>query len=160
VLGLFLAFASLGHVLAFRDQARVSLGTAIDRNRVPFAMFIYGLISFMYPFSLWLYHLLLVGKGETTREYLASRRFPKAERHRPFTQGNIFKNWITVLARPRPPTYLHFKQRYEEGDRRFGSRKGQRQAKLTAEAQNGGMELKPVPGAPKSFEGPTRTPKK
>lgn len=96
-----------------------------------------------------------MGKGETTREYLASRRFPKAERHRPFTQGNFIKNWITVLSRARPPTYLHFKKKYEEGDRRFGSRRGQRQAKLNAEAQGGGMEMKPVQGATKSFEGPT-----
>ncbi|OCT50223.1 Palmitoyltransferase erf2 [Cladophialophora carrionii] len=155
LLGLYLAFASLGHVLAYHRQRNVSLGTAIDRNRVPFAMFIYGLLGFAYPFALWVYHLLLVGKGETTREYLASRRFPKAERHRPFTQGNFIKNWITVLARPKPPTYLHFKKKYEEGDQRFGARKGDRQAKLTAEAKNGEMEMKPVQGSQKTFEGPT-----
>ncbi|ETI23952.1 hypothetical protein G647_05759 [Cladophialophora carrionii CBS 160.54] len=155
LLGLYLAFASLGHVLAYHRQRNVSLGTAIDRNRVPFAMFIYGLLGFAYPFALWVYHLLLVGKGETTREYLASRRFPKAERHRPFTQGNFIKNWITVLARPKPPTYLHFKKKYEEGDQRFGARRGDRQAKLTAEAKNGEMEMKPVQGSQKTFEGPT-----
>jgi palmitoyltransferase ZDHHC9/14/18 len=118
-------------------------------------MFIYGLLGFAYPFALWVYHLLLVGKGETTREYLASRRFPKAERHRPFTQGNFIKNWITVLARPKPPTYLHFKKKYEEGDQRFGARRGDRQAKLTAEAKNGEMEMKPVQNSQKTFEGPT-----
>ncbi|KAK4946356.1 Eukaryotic peptide chain release factor GTP-binding subunit [Elasticomyces elasticus] len=155
VLGLFLAFGSLGQVVAYHDQRHVSFSTAINRNRVPFAMFIYGLLASGYPCALWIYHLLLVGKGETTREYLASRRFPKAERHRPFTQGNLFKNWIAVLARPKPPTYLHFKKRYEEGDQRFGTRRGQRQAKLNGETQNGGMEMKPVQGAQKSFEGPT-----
>ncbi|KAK7888511.1 Eukaryotic peptide chain release factor GTP-binding subunit [Exophiala xenobiotica] len=158
--GLFLAFASLGQVIAYHHQRHVSFGTAIDRNRVPFAMFIYGLLGFLYPLSLWIYHLLLTAKGETTREYLASRRFPRAERHRPFTQGNFVKNWISVLARPKPPTYVHFKKQYEEGDQRFGTRRGQRQAKLNGEAQNGGMEMKPVQGAPKSFEGPTgRIPK-
>ncbi|KIX07258.1 uncharacterized protein Z518_01911 [Rhinocladiella mackenziei CBS 650.93] len=155
ILGLFLAFASLGQVLAYRDQRHVSLSTSINRNRVPFAMFIYGLLAFPYPLSLWVYHLLLVGKGETTREYLASRRFPKAERHRPFTQGNFIKNWISVLARPKPPTYLRFKKQYEEGDQRFGTRRGERQAQLAADTQNGGMEMKPVQGAAKPFEGPT-----
>ncbi|EXJ68414.1 uncharacterized protein A1O5_08206 [Cladophialophora psammophila CBS 110553] len=153
-LGLYLAFASLGHVIAYRDQRHVSFGAAIDHNRVPFAMFIYGLLGFAYPFALWMYHLLLVGKGETTREYLASRRFPKAERHRPFTQGNLIKNWISVLARPKPPTYLHFKKQYEEGDQRFGARRGDRQTKLGNQAQNGEMEMKPVQGAQKTFEGP------
>ncbi|KAH0847334.1 hypothetical protein FOPE_00718 [Fonsecaea pedrosoi] len=114
-------------------------------------MFIYGLLGFAYPFALWMYHLLLVGKGETTREYLASRRFPKAERHRPFTQGNLIKNWISVLARPKPPTYLHFKKRYEEGDQRFGVRRADRQAHGV---QNGEMEMKPVLGSQKTFEGP------
>ncbi|EXJ92610.1 hypothetical protein A1O3_01162 [Capronia epimyces CBS 606.96] len=162
ILALLLAFACLGQVIAYHHQRHVSFSTAVDKNRVPFAMFIYGLLAFPYPFALWMYHLLLIGKGETTREYLASRRFPKGERHRPFTQGNFIKNWIAVLARPKPPTYLHFKKRYEAGDQRFGTRRGRRQATLTAEAQKGGLEMKPVQGAPKSFEGPTgqKIPKK
>ncbi|KAJ4523545.1 Eukaryotic peptide chain release factor GTP-binding subunit [Exophiala dermatitidis] len=155
ILALLLAFASLGQVIAYHNQRHVSFGTAIDKNRVPFAMFIYGLLAFPYPLSLWTYHLLLTGKGETTREYLASRRFPKAERHRPFTQGNFIKNWIAVLARPKTPTYLHFKKKYQEGDQRFGTRRGRRQTDPIGEAQNGGMEMKPVQGTQKSFEGPT-----
>ncbi|EXJ91142.1 hypothetical protein A1O1_04251 [Capronia coronata CBS 617.96] len=155
ILALLLAFASLGQVIAYHDQNHVSFSTAIDKNRVPFAMFIYGLLAFPYPFALWIYHLLLAGKGETTREYLASRRFPKAERHRPFSQGNFIKNWIAVLARPKTPIYLHFKKKYEEGDQRFGTTRGRRPDHLTSEAQNGGLEMKPVQGAQKSFEGPT-----
>ncbi|KIW15010.1 hypothetical protein PV08_07797 [Exophiala spinifera] len=155
IASLMMAGATLGQVIAYHKQKHISLAESIDKNRVPFAVFIYSLLGFMYPFSLWVYHLLLTGKGETTREYLASRRFPKAERHRPFTQGNLIKNWITVLARPKPPTYVHFKKQYEEGDQRFGSRRGQRQAKLVGEAQNGGMEMKPVQGAQSAFEGPT-----
>jgi len=154
ILALYLAFASLGHVLAYSSQRNISLGSAINACRVPMAMFIYGILSFPYPGSLWVYHLLLTGKGETTREYLASRRFPKQERHRPFTQGNIIKNWIAVLGRPRPSTYLHFKKAYEEGDQRFGDRKGQRQAHLKQEAQNGGLEMTPVQGGQPRFEGP------
>ena len=123
-------------------------------------MFIYGLLALPYPASLTFYHLTLMAQGETTREYLASRRFPKAERHRPFTQGNFLRNWMAVLARPKPPTYLHFKKEFEEGDQRFGPRRGQRQAPLVSEAQNGngngngnGMEMKHM-GTQKSFEGP------
>jgi palmitoyltransferase ZDHHC9/14/18 len=101
------------------------------------------------------YHLMLMAKGETTRESLASRRFPKSERHRPFTQGNFLKNWLAVLGRPRPPTYLHFKKSYEEGDQRFGDRRGQRQAPLVPDAQNGGMEMKSVSTQQqRGFEGP------
>lgn len=141
LLGLYLAFASLGHCLKYRSEHRITFAKAIDANRVPFAMFIYGILGAGYPFALLWYHLFLTAMGETTREYLNSRRFPKRDRHLPFTQGNFIKNWIAVLARPKPPTYLHFKQQYEEGDRRFGQRRGRRQAPLVAEAQNGGMEM-------------------
>lgn len=151
-LGLFLTFSCLGQVIAYGNQRDVAFSTAINRNRIPFAMFIYGLLAFPYPAALWVYHLLLMAKGETTRESLASRRFPKTERHRPFTQGTFFKNWIAVLGRPRPPTYLHFSKAYEEGDQRFGERRGQRQAPLVPEAQGGEMEMKPV--STRGFEGP------
>lgn len=153
LLGLLLSFGSLGHVIAYGNRHDISLGAAIGDCRVPFAMFLYGLLAFPYPGALLVYHLMLVGKGETTREYLASRRFPKTERHRPFTQGNFLKNWIAVLGRPRPPTYLHFKQDYEEGDQRFGERRGERQAPLVADAQNGGMEMHTV-STQRGFEGP------
>ena len=96
---------------------------------------------------LWGYHLLLTGRGETTREYLASRRFKEADRHRPFNQGNILKNWIAVLMRPRPPTYMHFKKEYEGGDQRYGN------MKRTDRVKND-LEMKPVKGQ-KGFEGPT-----
>lgn len=153
LVGLLLSFGSLGHVIAYGNQHNIAFGQAISRCRVPFAMFIYGLVAIPYPAALWVYHLMLMGKGETTREYLASRRFPKAERHRPFTQGNFLKNWLAVLGRARPPTYLHFKKYYEEGDQRFGERRGRRQAPLVPEAQNGGMEMRPV-STQRGFEGP------
>ena len=56
--------------------------------------------------------------------------------------------------RPRPPTYLHFKQKYEKGDQRFGSRRGKRTAPLVAEQKGGGMEMQNVSGAEASFQGP------
>lgn len=154
LLGLMLVFASLGHCLSYRAQLGGSFGAAVGRCRVPFAMFIYGLLITPYPVCLWGYHLFLMARGETTREYLNSHKFAKVDRHRPFTQGNIFRNWIAVLARPRPPTYLHFKQKYEEGDQRFGSRRGRRQAPIVEEAKGGGMEMKPVSGGQGTFEGP------
>jgi palmitoyltransferase ZDHHC9/14/18 len=154
LLGLLLIGASLGDCLSYRDQRGISFASAVNERRTPFAMFIYGLLLTPYPASLWGYHLFLMGRGETTREYLNSHKFAKADRHRPFTQGNILKNWMAVLGRPRPPTYLHFKQKYEEGDQRFGPRHGKRQAPLVEEARGGGMEMTPVTGGQRAFEGP------
>ena len=141
ILGIFLTFASLGHCLRYQTEQRISFSEAIHQCRVPFAMFIYGLLATPYPACLWGYHLWLIARGETTREYLNSHKFVKNDRHRPFTQVSAFKNWVVVLLRPRPPTYLRFKQKYEEGDQRFGPRRGKRQAPLVAEQQGVGMEL-------------------
>ncbi|CAN9288579.1 unnamed protein product [Alternaria alternata] len=154
LLGLFLLGASLAHLLVWRAQNGASFGEAIDRWRVPFAMCIYGLLGWSYPFSLGVYHLFLVGRGETTREYLNSHKFLKKDRHRPFTQGSVLKNWIAVLQRPRPPTYLHFKRRYEEGDQRFGPRRDKRTAPLAPEQQGGGVEMQDVRGS-EAFQGPS-----
>lgn len=153
LLGLFLVGGSLAHILVWRAQNSASFGEAIDRWRVPFAMCLYGLLGWMYPFSLGVYHLFLVGRGETTREYLNSHKFLKKDRHRPFTQGSVFKNWVAVLQRPRPPTYLHLKRPYEEGDQRFGPRNGKRSAPLAAEQQGGGVEMQDV-RASDGFQGP------
>jgi len=152
LLGLFLTFASLGHCIAYKSHNHITFSHSISINRVPFAMFIYGVLATPYPASLWWYHLFLMARGETTREYLTSRKFEKIERHRPFTQGNVFSNWIAVLGRPKPPTYLHLKKKYEEGDQRFGTKRGPGQ-KAKAEEGKGGMEMKPVQGAQKPFEG-------
>lgn len=153
LLGLFLVGGSLAHILVWRAQNSASFGESINRWRVPFAMCIYGLLGWMYPFSLGVYHLFLVGRGETTREYLNSHKFLKKDRHRPFTQGSIFKNWVAVLQRPRPPTYLHLKRPYEEGDQRFGPRNGKRSAPLAAEQPGGGVEMQDV-RASDGFQGP------
>lgn len=158
ILSFFLIGASIGHIVAYQNQKHISFGASVKHWQVPFAMFIYGLLAFPYPGSLWVYHLFLTGKGETTREYLNSHKFAKVDRHLPFTQGNMMRNWLAVLARPRPPTYLHFKRSYEEGDQRFGSRKGRRQAPLVEEAQGGGMEMKPIEGSAPAFEGPSGRP--
>lgn len=121
-------------------------------------MVIYGALATPYPAALMGYHLFLMGRGETTREYLNSHKFVKKDRHRPFTQGNIIKNWFVVLCRPRPPTYLNFKRKYEDGDQRFGERKGKRTAPLKKEFQAGGgaeMEMEDVGNGQQGFQGPS-----
>jgi palmitoyltransferase ZDHHC9/14/18 len=119
-------------------------------------MVIYGLLATPYVAALMVYHLFLMGRGETTREYLNSHKFLKKDRHRPFTQGNIFKNWLVVLCRPRPPTYLNFKKKYEDGDQRFGERRGKRTTSSKEGMQGGAvtLEMKTVNQAANGFQGP------
>ncbi|KAJ5624572.1 hypothetical protein N7510_000881 [Penicillium lagena] len=142
ILALFLIGASLAHILVYMSRENISFGAAISKWRVPFAMVIYGALAFPYPTSLWLYHLYLVGRGETTREYLNSHKFNKADRHRPFTQGNIIRNWMAVFGRPRPPTYMQFKRLYEEGDQRFGMQK--RKHRVPDVEAQAGIEMQAV----------------
>ena len=160
ILSLFLIGASLAHCLLARTQDDYTLGHAINEWRVPFAMAVYGALAAPYPASLWVYHLFLMARGESTREYLNSHKFPKHDRHRPFTQGGLLKNWVTVMMRPRPPTYLHFKRRFLEGDQRFGPRRGKRTHPLAPEAQGGGLELRNVGDPEPSFLGPSKISKK
>ncbi|KAL2860230.1 DHHC palmitoyltransferase-domain-containing protein [Aspergillus pseudodeflectus] len=146
LLALFLLGASLAHILVYRSQEGINFGDAIDKWRVPFAMVIYGAIAAPYPASLWAYHLFLVGRGETTREYLNSHKFAKADRHRPFTQGNVIRNWIAVFGRPRPPTYMQFKDYYQEGDQRLSTMK-RKFLPRNVEPQND-IEMQRVPAPP------------
>lgn len=146
LLGIFLMFGSLGHCLRYASSNHVSFSKSIDVNRVPFALFLYGILATPYPACLWLYHLWLIARGETTREYLNSHKFAKKDRHRPFTQSSVLKNWLVVFLRPRGPTYLRFKDPYQEGDPRFGPRRGKMQARMgvKAEGHAGGLELQNV----------------
>lgn len=157
LVGLYLLGASLAQILVYMNRQNISFGAAIDHFRVPFAMVIYGAVGTPYLLALMVYHLFLMGRGETTREYLNSHKFLKKDRHRPFTQGNIIKNWLVVLCRPRPPTYLNFKRKYEEGDQRFGERKGKRTAPLVKEVQGKGvaMEMQDVLAENRGFQGPS-----
>lgn len=143
ILAFFLLGASLAHILVYREREGISFGSAIDTLRVPWAMVIYGALAGPYPASLWAYHLFLVGRGETTREYLNSHKFVKADRHRPFTQGNVITNWLSVFFRPRPPTYMEFKRPYEAGDQRLSNEK-RKHWKPDLEAQTG-IEMQQVP---------------
>ena len=157
VLSILLLGASIAQVVVYMDQQGVSFSASLDHFRVPFAMFIYGIIGATYPAALTMYHLFLMGRGETTREYLNGHKFIKSERHRPFSQGNVIKNLLVVLCRPRPPTYLNFKRKYEDGDQRFGERKGKRTAPLTKDTQGGtgaAIQMQNV-SAERGFKGPT-----
>jgi palmitoyltransferase ZDHHC9/14/18 len=151
-IGLYLCGASIAHVLLYRAKEHVSFGAAIDHLRIPFAMAIYGAVATPYPIALYGYHLFLMGRGETTREYLNSHKFLKIDRHRPFTQGNPIKNWVVVLCRPRPPTYLHFKKRYEEGDQRFRRNSVEPGDPIAMEQRIGGMELGALGGAKEGLQ--------
>lgn len=140
ILAVFLFGASLGHIFLYMHHEHKSFQQSIDKLRVPFAMAIYAIIIFLYPFCLTGYHLFLVARGETTREYLQSHKFPKKDRHKPFTQGSTWKNLVVVLLRPRMPTYLQFKRQYVEGDQRLGRRKGK------VDQQSAGVEMQKFKG--------------
>lgn len=92
------------HLTEYSKQNDISFRKAINAQRVPFAMMLYGILASPYPLALLGYHIFLIARGETTREYLHGHKFVRSERHRPFSQKSIFKNFVVVLCRPRPPT--------------------------------------------------------
>ncbi len=120
----------------------MSYGAAVRHFRVPFAMAIYCVIGLLYPAALLGYHVFLMARGETTREFLNSHKFLKKDRYRAFTQGGWLRNWAVVLCRPRPPTYYKFKNRFQEGDQRLGDRKVPRRGQASAPGQD--VEMQPV----------------
>jgi palmitoyltransferase ZDHHC9/14/18 len=141
-----IAFTAL-HIQSYASDRGISFGAALGgrtQERVAFAMLIYAILALPYPGSLCVYHLFLVGRGETTREYLNGHKFLLVDRHRPFSLGSRWKNWTAVLFRPRGPSYLSFKKRYFEGDVRLGhgTRKKERreEAKRERKEQKGRVE--------------------
>jgi palmitoyltransferase ZDHHC9/14/18 len=133
------------------NRERITFARAIDHFRVPFAMCIFGFLAALYPVALMGYHLFLMARGETTREYMNSHKFVKKERYRAFTQNGWLKNWTTVLCRPRPPTYYQFKRRYAAGDQRLGQRRDGRPRK---DSSTQGMEMQDVNLGGSRFQGP------
>jgi palmitoyltransferase ZDHHC9/14/18 len=152
LLAIYLFGASLAQILVYASKENVSVRDAIGHFRVPFAMIIYAILASVYPIALMVYHLFLMARGETTREYLNSHKFLKKDRYRPFTQGSTWKNWSVVLCRPRPPTYYRFKNRFEEGDQRLAPQKVQPNAKAVNNGQE--MEMQDVPAPSSGFQGP------
>jgi palmitoyltransferase ZDHHC9/14/18 len=150
LLGLYLVGASLAQILVYMNLEGVSFTASISNFRVPFAMVIFGFVGGLYPVALMGYHLFLMARGETTREFLNSHKFLKKDRYRAFTQGSWFKNWIVVLCRPRPPTYYRFKKPYAKGDQRLASERRDRHKIDSKE----GLEMQDVNPTPGGFEGP------
>ena len=144
LLGLILTVASIGHCLHYQFKDDVSFNEAINSWRVTFALFIYGILVTPYPACLMAYHLFLMGRGETTREYLNSHKIMRSERSRPFDQGSVIKNWIAVLLRPRPPTYLGLKHPYSEGDQGLGPRRYTRRLSILQYHRSGEVEMQRV----------------
>jgi len=119
---LLIAFAAT-HIQIYALQHDQTFSTALSartQERVAFALLLYAALAFAYPASLWGYHVFLIARGETTREYLNTMKFAPKDRHRPFSQNGWLRNWVTVLVRPRGPTYMRFRHRWREGDLRLG----------------------------------------
>ncbi|TLS22835.1 uncharacterized protein PpBr36_05658 [Pyricularia pennisetigena] len=152
LLAIYLLASCLGQITTYASLENISVGQAIDHFRVPFALVIYGFLGFLYPAALMFYHIFLMARGETTREFLNSHKFLKKDRYRAFTQGNWVKNWIVVLCRPRPPTYYRFKETAVPGDQRLAARK---RSELRRAETKEGMEMQDVGSASVGFQGPT-----
>ncbi|KAK3905032.1 DHHC palmitoyltransferase-domain-containing protein [Staphylotrichum tortipilum] len=149
ILGLYLSGASLAQILVYANRQDISPSDAISHFRVPFAMVIYGFLACLYPAALMGYHLFLIARGETTREYINSHKFLKKDRYRAFTQASWFKNWFVVLCRARPPTYYRFKHKYAEGDQRLAThRRGQRPRRQPVVDSKEGLEMQDVKPQP------------
>ncbi|KAM7185635.1 palmitoyltransferase ERF2 [Naviculisporaceae sp. PSN 640] len=123
---LFILSSCLAQVLVYMNRQHVSFGEAISHFPVPFALVFYSLLGMAYPLPLTVYHLFLIRRGETTREFLSGRKLPLAERYRPFTLGAFGRNLVAVLCRPRGPSYYQFKRGYSKGDQRLAGEKRKR----------------------------------
>ncbi|KAG6006426.1 hypothetical protein E4U21_007044 [Claviceps maximensis] len=153
LLSVYLVATSLTQILVHMEREELSFGKSISDFRVPFALVILGLLCFIYPGGLTGYHLFLMARGETTRELIHSHKFVKHERFKPFSQGNWLRNLISVLCRPRPPTYYRFKGKYKAGDQRLGIYHHKQPQHHPPGLE--GLELDNVPpGTSASFQGP------
>ncbi|KAK3711871.1 Eukaryotic peptide chain release factor GTP-binding subunit [Vermiconidia calcicola] len=168
LLALLLLAFSLVHVGLYARQHNLSFSSSLSgrvQERMAFAMFIYSVLALPYPGSLFAYHLFLIARGETTREYLNSHKFLPKDRHRPFAQASLLRNWVAVLVRPRPPTYLQFRKSHDPGDARLGhtvpkkERKRELKNRYSVQGANGavngsgggkddGHEMKQLPPPP------------
>jgi palmitoyltransferase ZDHHC9/14/18 len=141
LLGIYLTAVSILHIAKYANKNDIDFTASINVNRVPFAMVFYGILAAGYPVALVGYHLWLMARGETTREYITGQKFPLVDRHRPYNQKSWFANWVVVLNRPRPPTYLRFKNLLEAGDRRFGEK---RSFTKQQRSEGNGVEMKRI----------------
>lgn len=148
IMGLYLIGVSFAQIAVYARREGVSFGEAAGHSRIAIALIIYSIIGLLYPAALTGYHLFLMARGETTREFLNSHKLLKQDRYRAFTQGSMWRNWVVVLCRPRPPTYYRFKDLYEEGDQRFGERQTLQETRKPVATQD--VEMHSV----RPFQGP------
>ncbi|KAL6882835.1 DHHC palmitoyltransferase domain-containing protein [Trichoderma longibrachiatum] len=150
VLSLYLIGVSLAQLIVYANQHNISFGKSVNHFRVSLALVILGIFCFLYPAALMGYHIFLMARGETTREFMNSHKFTKSERYRPFDQASIWRNILAVLCRPRTPSYYQFKKSYENGDQRLGLHRHQRPA-----PDSRGHEMSAVkPSSQGGFQGP------
>ncbi|UKZ82394.1 hypothetical protein TrVFT333_010182 [Trichoderma virens FT-333] len=126
ILSLYLIGASLAQLIVYMKQENISFAKSTNHFRVSLALVILGVFAFLYPAALMGYHIFLMARGETTREFMNSHKFTKSERYRPFDQASFWRNILAVLCRPRTPSYYQFKKSYENGDQRLGLHRDQR----------------------------------
>lgn len=143
LLGVLIIAFTITHVSSYANQHGISFRAALSgrtQERVAFAMFICGVLALPYPGSLLVYHLFLISRGETTREYLNSHKFAPVDRHRPFSQATLRQNLIAVLARPKALSYMQYPAPHRDGDRRYGydQRKSDRVAENKGKFSLGG----------------------
>ncbi|PHH65760.1 hypothetical protein CDD81_1487 [Ophiocordyceps australis] len=153
LLAAYLIASSLAQLLVYMNRHAISFAAAINHFRVPFALAILGLLEFIYPAALMGYHVFLMARGETTREYMNSQKFAKAQRYRAYSQGAVARNLAAVLCRPRPPSYYAFKRDYCPGDQRLGAYK-HAAAALRARKNSQSVEMGSVQAARGGFQGP------
>ncbi|RDA86063.1 hypothetical protein CP532_1297 [Ophiocordyceps camponoti-leonardi (nom. inval.)] len=149
LLALYLIGASLTQLLVFMSRENISFLQSMDHFRVALALAILGFLEFLYPAALMGYHIFLMARGETTREYMNSHKFAKKERYRAFSQGGIFRNLVAVLCRPRPPSYYRFKKKYTYGDQRLADHRRRRGRKNSQ-----GVEMESVQPTSAGSQGP------
>jgi palmitoyltransferase ZDHHC9/14/18 len=77
LLGLYLVGLSLAQLATYAAREGVSFGTSVGRHRVALALVVCGLVGFVYPSALMGYHVFLMARGETTREFINSHKFAK-----------------------------------------------------------------------------------
>jgi len=79
-----------------------SFSDAIGDLRVPFAMILYGALAAPYPMALTGYHICLMARGETTREYVS---FPPFLGNLEFTISNFCS--LSATSCPRKTAIVH-----------------------------------------------------
>lgn len=77
LLALYILALSVTHIMLWKERHGRSFNQAVGELRVPFALLLYSALAAPYPLALTIYHLFLMARGETTREYVcAPLEFP------------------------------------------------------------------------------------